>query len=174
RPVGKPGLKMVELYAVQEQYPLRGTLTLRDGVAYSHALLRNHGTLVRPELLAQLDLKVGDQILIGTQTFEIRGVVASEPGRSMGVFTLGPRIFIDHADLAGTGLLSFGARADYEMLLRVPDDAVDDLTNDLTAAFINQFVGVRSYRRSQDRMGENLTRAENYLSLVGLVVLILG
>jgi putative ABC transport system permease protein len=174
RPAAKPGLKMVELYAVQEQFPLRGTLTLRDGVPYSHALLRNHGTLVRPELLAQLDLRVGDKVLIGTQMFEIRGVVASEPGRSMGVFTLGPRIFIDHADLPGTGLLTFGARADYEMLLTAPDAAVDDLTNDLTTAFVNEFVGVRSYKRSQDRMGENLTRAENYLSLVGLVVLILG
>ena len=174
RPVGKPGLKMVELYAVQEQYPLAGTLTLADGRTYSHDLLRNKGTLVRPELLAQLDLRVGDQVQIGTQTFEIRGVVASEPGRSMGVFTLGPRIFIDHADLASTGLLTFGARADYEMLLSVPDTAIDALTNDLTSAFANDFVGVRSYKRSQDRMGENLTRAENYLSLVGLVVLILG
>jgi putative ABC transport system permease protein len=174
RPVAKPGLKMVELYAVQPEFPLRGTMTLRDNVAYSHALLRNHGTLVRPELLAQLDLKVGDQVLIGTQPFEIRGVVLAEPGRSMGVFTLGPRIFIDHADLPSTGLLTFGTRADYEMLLRVPDEVIDDLTGDLTLAFVNQFVGVRSYRRSQDRMGENLTRSENYLSLVGLVVLILG
>ncbi len=44
----------------------------------------------------------------------------------------------------------------------------------LRSAFANEFVGVRSYRRSEDQMGENLTRAENYLSLVGLVVLILG
>jgi putative ABC transport system permease protein len=48
------------------------------------------------------------------------------------------------------------------------------LTADLRTTFANEFVGVRSYRRSEDQMGENLTRAENYLSLVGLVVLILG
>ena len=174
RPVGRPGLKMVELYAVQPEFPLQGSMTLRDGVAYSHELLRNRGTLVRPELLAQLDLRVGDQVQIGTQTFEIRGVVASEPGRSMGVFTLGPRIFIDHADLASTGLTTFGARADFEMLLRVPDQALDELNRDLNAAFVNEFVSVRTYKRSQDRMGDNLTRTENYLSLVGLVVLILG
>jgi putative ABC transport system permease protein len=174
RPVGKPGLKMVELYAVQPEYPLRGTLTLEGGVPYSHELLRNRGTLVRPELMAQLGLSVGDEVLIGNQAFEIRGVVAKEPGRSMGVFTLGPRIFIDHADLPGAGLLTFGARAEYELLMTVPESDIDDLTADLSAAFANQFVGVRSYKRSQDRMGENLTRAENYLSLVGLVVLILG
>ena len=174
RPIGRPGLKMVELYAVQEQFPLQGTMTLRDGVPYSHELLRNRGTLVRPELLAQLDLEVGDEVLIGTETFEIRGVVSKEPGRSMGIFTLGPRIFIDHADLAGTGLITFGTRADYEMLLRVPEPALDELNRDLDQAFVNEFVSVRTYRRSQDRMGDNLTRTENYLSLVGLVVLILG
>jgi putative ABC transport system permease protein len=174
RPLGRPGLKMVELYAVQPEFPLQGSMTLRDGIPYSHELLRNHGTLVRPELLAQLDLRVGDKVQIGTQTFEIRGVVASEPGRSMGVFTLGPRIFIDHADLASTGLTTFGARADFEMLLRVPDQALDPLNRDLNAAFVNEFVSVRTYKRSQDRMGDNLTRTENYLSLVGLVVLILG
>ena len=60
------------------------------------------------------------------------------------------------------------------MLLRVPDSSLDDLASDLRTAFVNEFVGVRSYKRSEDQIGENLTRAENYLSLVGLVVLILG
>ena len=32
----------------------------------------------------------------------------------------------------------------------------------------------RGYWQNQDRIGENLSRAENYLSLVGLVILILG
>ena len=170
----KAGTKMVELRAVEALFPFYGSLTLADGRPYSHDLLRGHGALVRPELLAQLDLRVRDRILIGAQSFEIRGVIASEPGRSMGVFTLGPRIFIDRADLASTGLITFGTRADYEMLLKVPDAALQPLTTDLTAAFANQFVTLRSYTQSQDRMGENLTRAENYLSLVGLVVLILG
>jgi putative ABC transport system permease protein len=174
RPIERPGLKMVELYAVQPGFPLQGTLTLRDGVPYSHELLRNRGTLVRPELLAQLELQVGDEVLIGKETFEIRGVVSKEPGRSMGVFTLGPRIFIDHADLESTGLVTFGTRADFEMLLRVPETTLDALNRDLNSAFVNEFVSVRTYKRSQDRMGDNLTRTENYLSLVGLVVLILG
>ena len=39
---------------------------------------------------------------------------------------------------------------------------------------MNEFVGVRSYRQNEGRMNRNLSRAENYLSLVGLVVLILG
>jgi putative ABC transport system permease protein len=165
--------RMVELRAVEREFPLYGTLTLANGT-YTHDLLLNHGVIVRPELLAQLDVKVGDQILIGNVPFQIRGVIASEPGRSLGAFSLGPRVIIDYAALEDTGLLSFGSRASRQLLLKVPGTAVEPLTTALRSTFANEFVGVRSYRRSEDQMGENLTRAENYLSLVGLVVLILG
>jgi putative ABC transport system permease protein len=75
---GRAAVRMVELRAVQAGFPFYGTLTLREG-SYSHAQLTGRGALVRPELLAQLNLRVGDSILIGTQAFEIRGVIATEP-----------------------------------------------------------------------------------------------
>ena len=169
----KPGSRMVELRAVEPGFPLYGALTLQEGV-YSHDLLRHRGTLVRPELLTQFGLRVGDEITIGEASFVIRGVIASEPGRSVGAFSVGPRVMIDRADLSATALLSFGSRATYQLLLRVPDAAVEPLALEFRQAFANEFVGVRSYRRAEDQMGENLSRAEDYLSLVGLVVLILG
>jgi putative ABC transport system permease protein len=170
---GRPVARMVELRAVQAAFPFYGTLTLREG-AYSHQQLTGRGALVRPELLAQLDLRVGDRILIGAQPFEIRGVIASEPGRSLGAFSLGPRVLVDLADLQGTGLLSFGSRANYQLLLRAPEPTVRQLGASLTAALANKFVRSRGYWQNADRIGEDLTRAENYLSLVGLVILILG
>jgi putative ABC transport system permease protein len=165
--------KMVELRAVQAAFPYYGTLTLQNG-AYSHALLRGRGALVRPELLAQLDLEVGENLLIGTQTFLIRGVIAAEPGRSLGAFSLGPRVLIDHADLAATGLLAFGSRSTYQFLLQAPAAGSRPLVREMNERFVNEFVRVRGSWQNQDRIGENLTRAENYLSLVGLVILILG
>ncbi len=171
---GSSGTRMVELRAVQAGFPMYGTLRLRDGRHYSHELLRNRGALVRPELLAQFGLDAGDRIMIGTTPFVVRGVIASEPGRRLGAFSLGPRVLIDLADLRGTGLLSFGSRATYQLLLRVPETALNSLNAELRRTFVNEFVGVRSYRRTEDQMGEDLIRAENYLSLVGLVVLVLG
>ena len=169
----KIATRIVELRAVGPEFPLYGSLILRDG-AYDHALVAGHGALVRPEILAQLGLEVGDDIQIGTQTFEIRGVITAEPGRRIGAFTLGPRVMIDRGDLESTGLLAFGSRASFQQLLRVPDARSEQLVEDLRKTFANEFVNVRWYRRSEDQMGENLARAENYLSLVGLVVLILG
>jgi putative ABC transport system permease protein len=175
RPAKGGVAKMVELRAVQAPFPMYGTLTLQQG-QYSYDLLRGHGVLVRPELLAQLDLKVGDSLLIGTQTFEIRGVIDREPGRSVGAFSLGSRILIDYADLPSTGLLGFGSRANRQLQLKVvgPPEQASRLAEGLTHDFANEFVRVRSYRQLENDLGEDLQRAENYLSLVGLVVLILG
>jgi putative ABC transport system permease protein len=176
RPVngGHGGARMVELRAVQAEFPMYGTLKLQGGRRYSYDLLKNHGALVRPELLAQFGMDVGDSITIGQEAFEIRGVIASEPGRRIGAFSIGPRVLVNYEDLASTGLMSFGSRVSYQMMLKVPAAQLESLTNELRRAFANEFVGVRSYRRTEDQMGEDLVRAENYLSLVGLVVLVLG
>jgi len=166
--------RMVELRAVEKAFPYYGRMKLADDRPYSHALLEDFGVLVRPELLAQLDVKVGDALTIGSKRFTIRGVIVSEPGRRLGAFSIGPRVFVDLADLEQTGLMGLGSRASMQRLLKVPDRAFDKLIVDLRADFANEFARVRSYKATEDDIGEDFTRAENYLSLVGLVIVILG
>jgi putative ABC transport system permease protein len=166
--------RMVELRGVQEGFPLYGRVELQNNLPYSHDLLRGRGALVRPELLTQLGVAVGDRIVIGGHPFTIRGVIAREPGRRAGAFSFGSRVLVDLDDLRSTGLLTFGSRASYQILLRVRDDAVNTLTRDLRRSFREQFVNARSYRSTEDDIGEDLLRAENYLSLVGFVIVVLG
>lgn len=166
--------RMVELRAVERDFPYYGVMKLGGGQIYDHALLENFGVLVRPELLAQLDVKVGDVLTIGSQRFTIRGVIESEPGRRLGAFSIGPRVFVDLADLEKTGLVGFGSRATNQRLLRVPAATLDQLVADLRGDFKNEFARVRSYKATEDDIGEDFNRAENYLSLVGLVIVILG
>ena len=147
---------------------------MQDGRPYSHRLLEGRGALVRPEVLTELGIKVGDAILVGRQTFTIRGVIASEPGRRIGAFSLGPRVLVDYADLPGTGLLAFGSRVVRQTLLRVDEPGIEPLVRQLTEDLRGQFVRVRSYRATEDQVGEDFERAENYLSLVGLVIVVLG
>jgi putative ABC transport system permease protein len=166
--------RMVELRAVEDAFPYYGELQLAGGVPYRHELLRNFGVLVRPELLAQLDVEVGDTLTIGSERFTIRGVIEKEPGRQLGGFTIGPRVFVDVADLEKTGLIGFGSRIAYQRLLKVPPAAFDALVTGLRADLANEFVRVRSYKATEENMGEDFDAAENYLSLVGLVIVILG
>lgn len=171
---GTATARMVELLAVDGRFPFYGRVEVQDGRAYTHAMLKDRGALVRPELLVQLGMQVGDGLVIGRETFEIRGVLAAEPGRRLGMFSLGPRVLIDAADLERTGLLTFGSRARYQILLRVPDAGVEPLVKTLRERFRNSFISARSYRDTEERVGRELQTAENYLSLVGYVIVVLG
>jgi putative ABC transport system permease protein len=166
--------RMVELRAVQARFPLYGRIVLQDGVTYSHDLLKDRGVLVRPDLLTQFNQKVGDRIMIGGKPFTIRGVISKEPGRRAGAFSLGSRVMVDYDDLKATGLLSFGSRANEQVLLRVEDARSEALAREFRQSLRDHFVNVRSYRATEDQIGEELERAENYLSLVGFIIVVLG
>jgi len=170
----KVAARMVELKAIQPGFPLYGSLTLEGGQPYSHSLLEHHGALVRPELLSALGVKVGDSLAIGTTTFVIRGVVANEPGRNLGAFSLGPRVFVDFEDMPSTTLLVFGSRARRVVLARVPDDHLDAMVTAINQDFSEDYINARSYRATDDAIGRDFDRSENYLSLVGLIIVILG
>jgi putative ABC transport system permease protein len=169
-----PRVRMVEVQGVQAGFPLYGRVQLEGGRPYSHDLLAGRGALVRPELLTQLDVRVGDTLQIGDVAFTIRGVVLTEPGRRLGAFSLGPRVLVSHEDLQRSGLLQYGSRARYRLMLRVAEGGIDPLVRDLRADFKQRFVTVSSYRTAEDQIGEDLRRAEDYLSLVGFVMAVLG
>jgi putative ABC transport system permease protein len=166
--------RMVELRAVEQGFPYYGTLELQDGPRFDHGLLRGFRVLVRPELLSDLGLRVGDALLIGSRRFTIAGVIGAEPGRRLGAFSLGPRVFVDLADLEQTGLLAYGSRATYQWFVKLPEARLTLLSDALTTDLKNSFVRLRSFRTTEGDIGDDFGRAENYLSLVGLVILILG
>jgi putative ABC transport system permease protein len=167
--------RMVELRAVGPEFPLYGTVGLQSGRTYTHEMLRGRGILVRPELLTALSIRVGDALTIGQSIFTIRDVITNEPGRRVGDFSLGPGVLIDLADLESSGLLRFGSRARRVLLLRIDDESrVKPLVEALRSDFKDEFVNARSFRATDDEIGRDFDRAENYLSLVGLIIVILG
>ena len=167
--------KVVELRGVQPAFPFYGLFELGSGERYSFELLQDHGALVGPELLTQLGLQVGERIAVGDVEFTIRDVIVSEPGRQLGGFSFGPRVLVAFGAVEETGLLTFASRANRQLLLRVPDEAgVDPLVEQLEEDLREAFVRVGSYRRTESRIERNLGRTENYLSLLGFVVVILG
>ena len=83
-------------------------------------------------------------------------------------------MLVDRQALRGAGLLRYGSRANYQVMLRVDEAKVAALGKALTEAFKDRFINVRTFRSTENDLGEDLARAENYLSLVGLVILVLG
>ena len=168
-------VRLVELRGIEAAYPFYGTPEMADGKPYSHALLADHGVLVQPEFLAALGLNVGDTVRLAGRPFTIRGVVSRDRvQRAGGGFAFGPRAYLDLAELRTLGILGPGSRATHMLAMRVERAGMDAITRDLRQAFENETVGVRSWRTVEDRLGRNLSVTENYLSLVGFAVVVLG
>jgi putative ABC transport system permease protein len=166
------GLQFVELKGIEPPFPLVGTFTLSDGRPFDFKLLENRGAVVAPLLLEKLNLKIGDRIRIGEADFEIRATFDEEPGGQSG-FRLGPRVFIEKKAFEETGITRSGSRIRRRILYRTSDNPTP-LVKDLRAALKGTILTVQNYRETQENIGDQFTRTENYLSLTGLLILVLG
>ena len=167
------GAMMIELKGIDSAFPLLGEFTLTNGDEFDFSLVQNNGAVVSVALLDRLELGIGDKIKIGVAEFQIRGTIDKEPGRGAG-FRIGPRVFIERSSLESAGLTGFGSRARRKLLFTVPEDKLGALVRELREGLRNNLINVRSYRDSQENLNESFQRAEDYSSLTGLVILVLG
>lgn len=175
RVVGKPGnsnLRFVELKGIEPPFPLVGDFRLSNGSPFDFGLLEDRGTVVSRILLEELGIGIGDRISIGEAEFTIRATIDDEPGGTSG-FRLGPRVFIAKKDFATAGILRNSSRIRYRLLYRTTEDP-RPLVEALRTALKGTTIQVQSYRETQENLSEQFERSENYLSLTGLLILVLG
>src|SRR5688500_8513788 len=166
-----PSVRLVEVKGVEPPFPLVGNFKLDDGSPFDFSLLANGGAVVAKILLEDLKVQVGDRIRMGEGEFQIRGVFDQEPGGTSG-FRLGARVFIEKKAFDQAGI-SRNARVRRRILFRTTDNPtalVAELREQLKGTTIN----VQSYRETQENLAEQFARTENYLSLTGLLILVLG
>lgn len=170
--ISKPDTKLVELKGIERPFPLVGEFLMDDGSPFDFALLDRNGAVVAKILLEDLGVKVGDKIKIGEAEFQIRGVFDQEPGGSSG-FRLGARVFVAKTAFDTAGITRNSSRVRRRILYRTSDNPTE-LVRLLREALKGTTVSVQSYRETQENIGEQFTRTENYLSLTGLLILVLG
>lgn len=165
-------LEFVELKGIEPPFPLVGTFELSDGRPFDFKLLENNGAIVAKVLLEELHVKPGDKIKIGEGEFQIRSTFDEEPGGSSG-FRLGARVFIEKKAFDDAGITRNTSRVRRRILYRTSDNPTE-LVRQLRDALKGTTLTVASYREQQENLGEQFLRTENYLSLTGLLILVLG
>lgn len=176
--------KLVAVKAVSAAYPLRGRLQLQDSVAgraLDAAGAPAPGTVwVDPSLLGALQLQLGDPLQLGDASLEIARLIAVEPDRGAGFMSFAPRVMLNHADLAATGLVQPASRITYRLAVASPVGRDADV-----AAFVRwaetqidqqQLRGVRveSMESGRPEMRQTLDRAGKFLNLVALLAALLA
>ncbi|MCS6764388.1 MAG: hypothetical protein MO853_10975 [Candidatus Protistobacter heckmanni] len=116
--------------AVSEAYPLRGklkTAAAPNGPETEAASGPPPGAVwVDPGLAAVLQTVVVGTLKLGKRELCIDRLLTHELDRGAGFLSFAPRAMFNMADLDATGLITFGSRATYRLLLAGPDQAVHD------------------------------------------------
>ncbi|HEX5004060.1 MAG TPA: FtsX-like permease family protein [Gemmatimonadales bacterium] len=170
----RTGVRLVRVTAVDGAWPFFGDIRTSPEGAWSR-LQSERMALVDPAFLTALGASVGDTLALGELRLPIRGTVDHVPG-DVGISTaFGPRVFIPGSLVPATNLLGFGARAEYDLYLRLPaGSAVDALADSLRPRLRAERVRVRTVEDEQRNLGNALERLGRFLGLVALVALLLG
>ncbi|TAL26415.1 MAG: FtsX-like permease family protein [Aquabacterium sp.] len=183
--------RLVAVKAVTAAYPLRGELQVSDGNGAAEGPVQNvkdrpePGTVwVEGGVLDALQLKVGDSLLLGDSTMRIARRLLIEPDRGAGFMVFAPRVLMNDADLAASGLVQPASRVTWRLAVAAqrPDSAADQaaVRNYLESAeqeiHKRKLRGVRveSLGNGRPEMRQTLDRAENFLKLVALLAALLA
>ncbi len=168
--------QLASVKAVTEAYPLRGNLRVALQADATGVVTRETpavGTVwVDANLLNGLDLAIGQPLKLGDKIFTIAKILAVEPDRGASFMNFAPRVMLAMADVSATNLIQFGSRVSYRLLAAGPPAAVATFQAGVEARITAGNVkGVRleSLESGRPEMRATLDRAEQFLSLVGLL-----
>lgn len=176
--------RLVSVKSVSDSYPLRGTLRIRraeGGAVESFAAAPAPGTVwADPQLLDALQLRIGDNLLLGDASLRIDSAIVVEPDRGAGFMSFAPRVMLNQADLAATGLIQPASRVTYRLAVAAPpgrDAAVGQFVDWTEAQVKSQSlrgVRVESLETGRPEMRQTLDRAAKFLNLVALLAALLA
>ena len=173
--------KLVALKSVEPGYPLRGKLRV---AAAPGAAAEITGDIpargeawIDASLLDSLNLQIGSDLLLGDTQMRITRIIVVEPDRGGGFVNFSPRVMINAADIAATGLVQPASRLTYRFAVAGSDRAVKTFTQWVAAELKRTEIrGVRleSFESGRPEMGQTLDRAEKFLSLIALLAALLS
>ncbi len=165
--------QLVELKAVDESYPLRGRLERARQVTETKSTSEQgpvRGEVWLDSKLAQL---LGGNLDLGDRQFVASWLLTYEPDRGGTIFNLAPRVLMNLADLADTGLVVPGSRVQYRMMFAGEQADVTVFKNWLT----NNLVPgeeIQDLENARPEMRRALERTRKFFSFAIVLTLVIA
>ncbi|WP_026480260.1 ABC transporter permease [Ahrensia sp. 13_GOM-1096m] len=171
---------LVEVKAVDQAYPLYGEFKTEPAYEYDVLAKRDgaFGAIVQPLFLDRLNLAVGDNVLVGNETYQIRGIINEEPDALSDGIGFAPRLVMSTQGLEASGLIQPGSLVERVYKIRMPQGTQSD---DIKAAIASANAShpdagwsTRSRGNAAPALSSNVERFAQFLTLVGLTALVTG
>lgn len=172
---------LVEVKAVDSAYPLYGVLETQPALSRDDLFEGRSGVFgaVAPDLLFErLGLKLGDKVMLGEVSFELRAVLLTEPDAVSDGFGFAPRLLVSTEGLDASGLIRPGSLVEHSYKVRLPSGSgevdVKAAEDEARAAFPQAGWSVRTRTNAAPALSANIERFSQFLTLVGLTALVVG
>ena len=170
---GKDLSRLVNVKVIDTLFPLYGEITLKNRGAISSqsskSILEKPKIWVYQEILDQLKIKVGDQLKVGNQSFEIDDVIIDDVAVNFSGVSFAPKIYMGKPFIEQTGLVQKGSTLWNTLYFKLPENASSEEFADLLNTKLDA-PGIRV--SSHENKGQNTGRLISYLmDYLGLVAL---
>lgn len=174
---------LVEVKAVDDAYPLYGSLDLASGDALHDTIgPRTDGAwpvVVDPSLLATQDLSIGDTFALGEITARVADTIEREPDKLSSGVGFGPRVMLTTEALRASGLVQPGSLVEWSYRVRGDDGTMDQaairrMVERVETAFPRAGWEIRTRQDAAPGLRNSIDRFAQFLTLVGLTALLVG
>lgn len=169
-------LRLGDLRALGPGFPLRGTFRVLDArrVERSTAGIPSPGTVWMSRAGADtLGASIGDTVRLGDASLRLAALVTQEPDASLDYFNVAPKVFLNLADLASTGLVQEGSRVGYRLVVAGDAGAVERFVGSARVA-LGRGQRLETIGQARPEIRSALDRAGRFLGLAALVSVVLA
>ncbi len=163
--------------AVTDSYPLRGKLRIAPRLNAPDAAVAGGpqpGTVWLDErLTSALAVDPGETVRLGNAEFKVAAVLTLEPDRGANFFNIAPRLMMNAADVAATGLIQTGSRVTYQLLAAGERKDVDAFEA-WARPRLERGQRIENLENARPEIRASLDRAQSFLGLTALLAAILA
>lgn len=169
------GLKLAEVRALGEGFPLRGHYRIEDsqGERTSEAI-PSPGTVWLSRSGAQLlEVDAGDVVTLGRSELRVAALVMQEPDAAMDYFNVAPRIFVRLDDVVDTGLVQEGSRITYRLIVASEQGQAQRFVDAMESRLVRG-QRLETVADARPEVRRALDQGDRFLGLAALVAVVLA
>ncbi|MBU2977469.1 FtsX-like permease family protein [Alteromonas sp. C1M14] len=175
---GETQMSLVDLRAVNENYPLKGTILVADapfGEAHPADNLPQPGEAwIDSRLFQLLDVSIGGTIYVGDASFRVSGVLSEIPDAGFSLFTTEPIVLIRQRDVASADITGPGSRVTYKTYFTGDEQNLSQFYDWLRPQLNDELHRWQAASDDDSPIGRSVKRAERYFLLASLLAIILA
>ncbi|MFT5548845.1 MAG: putative ABC transport system permease protein [Candidatus Azotimanducaceae bacterium] len=166
--------QLVAIKAVDNAYPLRGYLEISKDTVGDKLRVEQGPKIGEIWVDPKLSQLMSGPVTLGSAQFKSDWILTFEPDRGGGsVFNLSPRILMNIDDLASTGLIVPGSRANYRLLFSGQPKKIIEFTEWLKPN-LKAAESLQDLENARPEMRQSLDRTRQFFSLSIVLTLVIA